>query len=161
KPRVISPGDMVPDELLNQNVLDITEALFGFVNEDNRASYASRISVTNATLKPGQMNVLHKELLARTPGSPKPSSFQHYLVQPQGMDTPKVELNHFGTQGARIRGHKLYWRQRVDFSSLKARNSDGSKPKIETKFKPVKAGVSFSFRIYFENLTDAELGALG
>src|SRR5260370_31797906 len=29
-----------------------------------------------------------------------------------------------------------------------------------TRFKPLKPGVQFSFRVYFENLSDRELGAL-
>ena len=159
-PRAVNPGDMVPAALKDSNVIDFAEALFGFVNEDNSFSYASRISVTSARLIPGQQDVLHHEALTRTPGSPKPSTFQHYLEQPEGVETPKAELHHFGTRRAKIRGHKLYWRQKVDFERLQAGNSDGSKSKIETTFKPVKTGVTFTFRVYFENLTGEELGAL-
>jgi CRISPR-associated protein (TIGR03986 family) len=166
--RAVTPRDCVPKTLLSPDITDYTEAMFGFVPEndkDTRQAYAGRVFVTSATLIEKQSEVLHNEELKRTPGSPKPTTFQHYLEQPKGKDTQKRELHHYGSlengrPKARIRGHKLYWRQRVNFDGLKRDNSDGSKPKLETKLRPVKAGISFKFRVFFENLTNAELGAL-
>ncbi|MBK7477403.1 MAG: hypothetical protein IPI11_15905 [Haliscomenobacter sp.] len=41
-------------------------------------------------------------------GTPKPTTFQHYLVQPNGISTPAKKLKHWGDD-AIIRGYKQYW----------------------------------------------------
>ncbi len=70
-------------------------------------------------------------------------------------------LSHYGTptDETRIRGHKQYWHK-------------GEKPDIEatvkerqlesqvTRISPLATGVSFRFRVRFENLREEELGAL-
>jgi CRISPR-associated protein (TIGR03986 family) len=155
----------------SNNPFDFTDAVFGYVSDTDKegndkardpVAYAGRVSVTSATLMEGQSDVLYGESqrLTRTPGTPKPTTFQHYLEQPSGMNTHRANLQHYGSPKAQIRGHKLYWRQRVNIKQLTRGNSDGSKPKIETQFRPIKEGTWFRFRVYFENLTEVELGAL-
>lgn len=162
-----SIGSLIYDKPLASNFTDYADAMFGYVSERGTekrdpVAYAGRVSVTSATLADGQTDVVYNEAyeLRRTPGSPKPTTFQHYLEQPQGIQTTKPDLHHYGVKNARIRGHKLYWRQNVDIEGLKRDNTDGKKEKIETKFHPVRKGITFTFRVYFENLTNAELGAL-
>jgi CRISPR-associated protein (TIGR03986 family) len=163
-----SVGGLIYDNPLDPNFTDYADAMFGYVSERggkekrDPVAYAGRISVTSATLIEGQTDVFYDEQreLRRTPGSPKPTTFQHYLEQPSGTNTSKQNLHHYGKPEAKIRGHKLYWRQNVNIEHLKNGNTDGSKENIETKFRPVKEGTTFAFRVYFENLTDAELGAL-
>jgi CRISPR-associated protein (TIGR03986 family) len=159
-----SIGSLIYDISLNPNFTDYTDAMFGYVSERggkekcNPVAYAGRISVTSATLTEGQTDVFydaHDEL-----GSPKPTTFQHYLEQPSGTNTPKQNLHHYGNPKAKIRGHKLYWRQNANIEHLKKGNTNGTKENIETTFRPVKEKTTFTFRVYFENLTDAELGAL-
>jgi len=100
-------------------------------------------------------------MLRRRPGSPKPTTFQHYLEQPNWTDvSDKPRLHHYGISDAKIRGHKLYWRQNTDIQSLQNENTDGTKPNVETEFYPLKERTRFQFRVYFENLTEEELGAL-
>lgn len=168
KKRAITPRDRVPDDLINPNFTDYADAMFGYVSERGTekrdpVAYAGRIAVTSATLAANQEGIAVYDAdheLRRTPGSPKPTTFQHYLEQPDGIHTPKPNLYHYGVKAARIRGHKLYWRQQVDIAHLQRENTDGSKDNVETEFHPVREGTTFKFRVYFENLTDAELGAL-
>ncbi|MEI8259529.1 MAG: TIGR03986 family CRISPR-associated RAMP protein, partial [Deltaproteobacteria bacterium] len=95
-------------------------------------------------------------------GSPKVTTFQHYLTQ----EAPDqlAGLKHYATPPAEtaIRGHKLYWRRKgVDAASLKeAPEKLADKESQHTGIKPVKPGVTFRFRVRFENLSDEELGAL-
>ncbi len=95
--------------------------------------------------------------------SPKPTTFQHYLVQ---TSSAKANLNHYASQPNKatvIRGHKLYWHKGNVKEHIK---TEDTKAEIEekqsqyTEIKPIKAGVSFEFTIHFENLSDVELGAL-
>ncbi len=56
-----------------------------------------------------------------------------------------------------LRDHKLYWHR----PNVKRTVNDVSPTSTQhTTIKPVKAGKTFTFRIYFENLTAKELGAL-
>lgn len=65
-----------------------------------------------------------------------------------------------------IRGHKLYWHKgsNPDFLLPPPKKVIGSPNKVSdtqtTQIKPIKKGVTFKFDIYFENLSDVELGAL-
>ena len=100
------PIDLIPAQLRSPEVIDFTEALFGFVRDDDELkqmspqpkqgekgrSYAGRVFVGDATLNPGQQDIwlpvnapdgiLEPAILA----SPKPTSFQHYLTQPNPND---------------------------------------------------------------------------
>lgn len=161
-----SPYDLIPTELRRPLDIDWAEAMFGYVKGDEVSfpqghrlrAYASRISVTDATLAPQNQQDLSEGTV--TPGilsTPKPTSFQHYLVQ----DTDqKDQLKHYGSDGTTIRGHKLYWHHgRISASDL---NQEGVSENStqHTQFRPVKPGISFTFRIYFENLSKEELGLL-
>ncbi len=93
-------GEHIPDELKNQDITDISEAIFG-----KESQFATRIFFEDAELLPGQMNVLMEEAVPKILASPKPTTFQHYLEQ----DTDDIRgLNHYNTD-ANIRGYKLYW----------------------------------------------------
>ena len=117
--------------------------------------------------------------------SPKPTAFQHYLTQQQP-DNQRA-LDHYDSGLAEgdstttteddlattIRGHKLYWHQGLgtdldlDLEQIRARISEKfdqvekeQKDTQHTRMKPLKPGVTFSFRVSFENLSARELGAL-
>ncbi len=165
-----SVAKLIPSELLDTNCIDYAEALFGFVPEndkDTRQAYAGRVFVTSATLDEGQSNLYQEEFTPKILSSPKPTTFQHYLEQPKGKDTQKRELYHYGSlengkPKARIRGQKLYWRQNIKgIESVKERPENIRQNDTQhTRIQPLRAGVHFTFRVYFENLSDAELGAL-
>jgi CRISPR-associated protein (TIGR03986 family) len=144
---------------------------------DKRRAYASRVSVTDAVLQPDQTNIWLAENsnTAITPkilATPKPTAFQMYLTQQQP-DEPG-NLDHYDTKllGGKtaIRVHKLYWHKGLGTDqgltleeirgAIEEQNNVPPGDTQHTRFKPLKPGVTFSFRIHFENLSKAELGAL-
>jgi CRISPR-associated protein (TIGR03986 family) len=172
-----SPHDFIPDALKSPDTVDLAEAIFGFVRDekqkdDNQQSRAGRVFVGDATLDDPQQREVwlrDKPLIPRILATPKPTTFQHYLVQPED---DKQKLRHYaskvgGEDGTLIRGHKLYWHQ-GDVDAAHIEDEDFPKKPAEdqrsdtqhTQFRPVRSGVSFTFTIHFENLTDVELGAL-
>jgi CRISPR-associated protein (TIGR03986 family) len=182
-PYANSIQQLAPPELRTRNSrTDYAEALFGYVSErDERtegkaATYAGRVSVTSAhvTGEPDTQGYYDEQIVPRILASPKPTTFQHYLEQPdaaKGLNGDVAKLHHYGTHSARLRGRKLYWRQRIE--GLKSVKDDDQETPLEgypernikprtqhTCMKPVRSQVEFKFRVYFENLTAAELGAL-
>jgi CRISPR-associated protein (TIGR03986 family) len=109
-------------------------------------------------------------------------ALSHYdsplAMRGNGNDQPIV------SEPTMIRGHKLYWHQGDQTAKgLRAQSPEedptaepGSRKQFErgpdgkwcvkadskqhTQIKPLQAGVSFTFRVYFENLSEVELGAL-
>jgi CRISPR/Cas system CSM-associated protein Csm3 (group 7 of RAMP superfamily) len=173
-----SPLDNVPPELRCPKDVDYAEAIFGFTRTDEELkymanpgvklkqgekgrAYAGRVSVTDACLLGEQQDIWwsSEPITPKILASPKPTAFQHYLVQ---TDSKKEKLKDYdsGTpEETVIRGYKRYWLQGE-------RNQDDIKDEAEkdstqhTQFNALRAGVKFKFRFYFENLSDEELGAL-
>ncbi len=143
---------------------------------DKRRAYAGRVIVTDAILQSESANIwLSEAFHPRILATPKPTAFQHYLTQ-QHPDEKK-SLNHYDSrlvdgEETTIRGHKLYWHQGLGLGTEQKltleqiRNVIKEPGKVSpddtqhTFFRPLKPGVQFSFRVYFENLSDRELGAL-
>lgn len=176
-----SPRDFVPEALRRETDLDLAEALFGYsksVGEGKARAYASRVSVSDASLSSGQTNIWLDPRQPLTPkilGSPKPTTFQHYLVQPtpnkfpmgqtrDGKPKHEVRLKDYaaGTpQETVIRGHKFYWHKgKVGANELAETKPVKSNDTQHTHIRPVRDGVRFAFQVRFENLSLAELGAL-
>jgi len=165
--------DFIPPQLKDsegeQIVVDVAEAIFGFLGrgrqaKNNQRSRIGRIFISSGVLQTEQeekiqqsLNQEPKEILL---SSPKPTTFQHYLVQTEAQ---RKELKHYassplkddGSGETAIRGHKLYWHKPYAESDLSA-TSDTQTSLI----KPLDLGLKFSFDIRFENLSSAELGAL-
>jgi CRISPR-associated protein (TIGR03986 family) len=146
---------------------------------DKRRAYAGRVIVTDGVLQSDPANIwlagnIDGEIVPRILAMPKPTAFQHYLTQQHPDDQGK--LDHYDSvpphsDTTTIRGHKLYWHQGLgtdqgltfeqirDAISEEPAQADQADTQ-HTRFKPLKLGVQFSFRVYFENLSDRELGAL-
>lgn len=160
----VTPLDRVPPKLRKQNTsLDWTEAVFGYVAEGRETrepvAYSGRVSVTSATVIEGQSDYYERTITPKVLASPKPTTFQHYLEQPYGIDTDTHRLHHYGDDST-IRGHKLYWRQQIAGVEAIEETDSSINETQQTQMTPVKAGIQFTFKVHFENLTDAELGAL-
>jgi hypothetical protein len=144
---------------------------------DKRMAYAGRLSFTDAVLAGAYTEPelwltgrAGAPIVPKLLSTPKPTSFQHYLTQQDPNN--RKQLDHFDSPGPHettLRGHKLYWRRgnvnAADISpDTNAPDTNNGVPKNTTKLytqiKPVASGVNFQFRIYFENLTSVELGAL-
>lgn len=169
-----TPFDLIPAQLKTGGIgapyVDLTEAMFGFVRQRHQQwndklphlqAYAGRLRFSDAHLvDPHITDIWENEITPPILASPKPTTFQHYLVQTQ---TQRRALNHYGTHGALIRGHKQYWHHgQVDSNNVRYQPKRNQTEKVTqtTRMRPVKAGISFMFSIHFENLSNVELGAL-
>ncbi|AKB19469.1 TIGR03986 family CRISPR-associated RAMP protein [Methanosarcina sp. WWM596] len=157
----------VPEELRKEDEIDISEAIFGYTHEKN--SLAGRVSFTDARVESAKEGIWLTEepITPKILSAPKPTCFQHYLVQDlkqKHNPNKKSELAHYATPTNEtvIRGHKMYWnRGEINLKDIKESDDENiENSKSHTKIKPIKPGVTFSFRIYFENLRDFELGAI-
>lgn len=171
--RAATPLDFVPVDLRKPEQTDLAEAIFGYVEaqkqESRSTSCAGRVFFSDARLEPTQDDVWlsNEPITPKVLASPKPTTFQHYLVQDKdkGHDPDeKQRLAHYATPTTEtaIRGHKMYWhRGPVETTEVQEQSEvNWATDTQHTSIKPVKAGVRFRFRIYFENLRDVELGAL-
>ena len=180
-PYLQSPLDFVPPQLRRESDVDLAEALFGYTKsrgEGKAGAYAGRVFISDATLEPGQTEIwLSDEPLApKILASPKPTTFQHYLVQrtPNAVPTggrfkdgrPRTEVrldDYAGRPGEDtvIRGHKLYWHKgTVGAGDIRENKAIKENDKQHTQIQPVRPGVQFRLGLRFENLSEVELGAL-
>ncbi len=160
-----SPLHFVPPKLKDASRTDIAEAIFGYVNgkEPRQKTCAGRVFISDGTLHPNQEAKV-KSSIEKNPekillSSPKPTTFQHYLVQ---QDVAQDNLKHYAITPPTdaeagetvIRGHKLYWHKPCKIEVPE--NSDTQTSLV----KPIDPEIEFTFDIHFENLLDVELGAL-
>lgn len=143
--------ECLPQNLINNNGIDISQAVFGYVG--NKYAQKGRIVVGNALLdkdaKPGKAQTFIM-------GAPKPTYFQFYVKQDkQKFDkNGKPITNTFFVDGAQINGYKRYL--------IHDKEIDGNEPvsKVTSTFYPMPEHTKFTTTIYFHNLLDYELGAL-
>jgi len=168
-----SPLDFAPEDLRNDAHPDLADAIFGWVEEkdwgphvEKQGQYAGRVSFSDAYFVDATNGIWYSEdpITPKTLASPKPTTFQHYLVQSgeQGHNPDrKPQLAHYGTSSEQtaIRGHKFYWAKGKN-PDIQAGKKDLEHETQLTRMVPVKPGVRFAFKIDFENLRHEELGAL-
>jgi len=171
-PYTKNPRDYVPEELRRESDIDLAEAIFGFTKKLNDSDdrkgkpkekrYAGRVMVSDARLVIGQENVWlspNRSITPRILASPKPTTFQHYLVQKNPNKAHLADYASLTPAETVIRGSKLYWHKgAVGLSDTESKGE--VKEKQATKIKPLRAGVQFQFKVHFENLSQEELGAL-
>jgi hypothetical protein len=105
-PKYIS--DHIPEELGKEDVLDISEAIFGRSGKNNSQIIAGRVYFEDSLPRNfSEINI--KTTALKILASPKPTTFQHYLKQKKGIYTKLSELEHWGDASAVIRGYKYYW----------------------------------------------------
>lgn len=185
-----SPADFVPEKLRQESDIDLAEAIFGYTKSEKMPQgkarmYAGRVFFSDARLlspaediwldkKPTRLKIL---------SGPKPTTFQHYLVQTNpdyyqsgrtkdGKPKYDVDLKDYAADQTEtvVRGHKFYWHKgQIDARDIGdpesdeerwKRDAEGKEDTQHTSARPVKAGTQFHFRISFENLTKVELGVL-
>ncbi|NJO83238.1 MAG: TIGR03986 family CRISPR-associated RAMP protein [Blastochloris sp.] len=167
--RAASPRDFVPPQLRSDTMIDIAEAIFGFVRGDRQRegqALAGRVFVSDAIAETYDW-LANDPITPKILATPKPTTFQHYLVQP---NPNKRDLRHYGSKPGDetvIRGHKLYWHKgnpgRAEIEDLDFLQEPDDKRKKDTQhttIRPVAAGSRFRFELQFTNLSDIELGAL-
>jgi CRISPR-associated protein (TIGR03986 family) len=167
--------EFIPSNILNDNdqstFRDIATSIFGFVKREKNEqdqNLAGRVYVSDAICTQTadqdiwlKNDATGKSITPQILATPKPTTFQHYLVQP---DPDK--LKHYANKPSHetvIRGHKLYWHKgNVQQNQIEESNQDKIKESRTqyTEIQPIKDNVCFDFEINFENLSKVELGAL-
>ena len=145
-----SIGDHLPKELESQNgIVDLTESILG-----RSRDWSGRVSFSEAHLcnKPEWCECSKPQPLM----GPKPTSFQFYLNQNSKSD----KCENWNNEGATIRGYKLYWHQSTNKAKAWKSPSNKASDKLSKYIQPIDSGMNFKSRIYFDNLSDIELGAL-
>lgn len=165
-PYIYSPREMLPDYEDDQTQYDLAEAVFGFVDqrqEGHRDDLAGRIFISDAIFQGDPEEALMDpfEISDQALSSPKPTAVQHYLTQdiPDSVKT----LRHYDDRKdeTTLRGHKNYWHYGKETEvSNKLQESEPRERHSGNRFRPVRAGQTFSFSIHFENLRSEELGAI-
>ena len=156
-----SIAEMVPCD--GRDELDLAETIFGTV--EGETPFKGRVFFEDAPWngEGGEPFLDQREEGLRSPkllAEPKPTAFQHYLVQRQ--PDRLQELMHWGSspRDTQIRGFKRYWhRPQADEGEMfeaTLRTAD----QMATIIRPVRPGTVFGGRVRFDNLTDLELGAL-
>ena len=121
-----APYELLPETHRDTEQIDMTEAIFGFVEKDKAGkkpkSYAvkGRVSFSDARYEP-QESVslwLHTEAFApKILAAPKPASYTTYLQQPQSQGNAATAhgnvspLKKYSSGDAQLRGQKFYWHQ--------------------------------------------------
>jgi CRISPR-associated protein (TIGR03986 family) len=176
--KAASVVDFIPKQIGESNIIDIADAIFGFVRrskdkkeqafDENQIekSRAGRVFFSDGLYQANEDGIwlTDETITPHILTSPKPTTFQHYLVQ---NSSDKENLKHYANNPNKdtiIRGHKLYWHKgNVGLNRIQTNANEDEirdKQSQHTEIKPIKAGVSFEFTISFENLSDVELGAL-
>jgi CRISPR-associated protein (TIGR03986 family) len=174
--------DFIPEKLRKLAIIDLADAIFGWVKKESEEEKlpenfakqrAGRVFVTDALYKSSQKGIWYEDepFSPQVLSEPKPTSFSHYLVQPEenNPNADPLKLKHYASQPVTetvIRGHKLYWHKGSDpkFKLAPPKKVIGSTKKVSdtqtTLITPINRGVVFTFDIHFENLSKVELGAL-
>ena len=162
-----SPQKLLHPVHWDERKIDLAEAMFGKAR-GQQGGQAGRIFVGDARLLSGQNDPWLPEepvVIPKILSSPKPTTFQHYLVQSNPDVSKGKELATYNSSPRQttLRGHKLYWHKGNVCRKIFAENPrviDEQKDTQRTRMQPVRSGLRFSFRIHFENLLDVELGLL-
>ena len=143
--------------------IDYPSAIFGYTVESDcdgplkglEHNFKSRVSFSDAICdKPNIIKGVKHLILS----SPKPTSYTHYLKQFNDIKDVDGVIT-YNNRDAEIRGSKFYWMKNTNINKF---------DKIDDKFLKVATNIKnvldrnsvFKGKVYFENLTDDELGLL-
>ncbi len=168
-PYAHNAASYVPECLKRTEDVDLAEAIFGTVKEKDTAYDDETLTIKGRVFfedafwdGQGDNLFLSGNNEFKSPkilSSPKPTAFQHYLVQPEPEDKSKLRHYNSGPGVTEIRGHKLYWHKK-DVPEADMFEPNIMLDKQHTVVKPVRPETCFKTRIRFENLSGIELGAL-
>lgn len=138
-----STHDFVP-EVYDTEKFDMTDILFGYSRLND--SFKGRISFSNTFISNMELDDSQTFIM----GKPKPTYYPFYLEQDK-----HGKLKTYFSDNTVISG----WKRNLVHKKASKGISTG-KPKVESKFIPIKQGAKFTCKIKFHNLLDYELGAL-
>ncbi|MBN8707071.1 MAG: TIGR03986 family CRISPR-associated RAMP protein [Bacteroidetes bacterium] len=160
-------SDHIPEILHKDVSQDFASAIFGSL-ESNPSRVIVEDCFSTQEIEAQSVGKAFSKALQ----SPKPTSYQHYLCQissepgsianyqttsriKKGFNNPD-QTEEFGLH--EIRGYKQYWHKSENFE-WRETNSEVRSDMCQ-EINPVKTGTRFKGRVFFNNLTRIELGAL-
>ncbi len=153
-PYTRSIGDHIIQEKINDP--DFSETIFGTLD------HPSKVFFEDCYLDGDAVYDLSEPQMPKVLSSPKPTTYQHYLEQPDINTTPSHPKK-WSDKDVPIRGYKNYWHRHTSSLTndqntwIEAGKESKSNP---DKINPLSVNSTFTGRIRFENLTNEELGAL-
>lgn len=146
--------------LTKKNIgIDYPSALYGYTKDGNgpaskqKNNFKSRVSFSDVVCKNAKVIKEKKQLVLSTP---KPTSYTMYLIQ-KGIEF-KREIDTYSTNGdVEVRGSKFYWLHKNPNYKV---DPDVSENIMTCVKNMIDKGSVFKGKIYFENLTNDELGLL-
>lgn len=157
-------GDFSTQERTSDQI-DFSTSIFGNLERQSKIFIEDAVTSNNRGVE-----IYGQEIYLKILQSPRPTSFQLYIEQPQSENTPKLNLQNWGTNGGRIRGNKLYWHRPTSddmrikhswvFNTNNINDFNKKKNLLTEPVKPVKKDQFFSSRIRFSNLSKEELGVI-
>ncbi len=140
-------GDFVPSDIKTEGV-DLADSMLG------TEKVKSRVFVTDAFISEGGGEEDFETVEVGPISTPKVQAYQHYMVQSAPEERIFTWLDE--PENTTLRGRKFFWHGP---NKLKA-PSEKSKSAIYRKVKAARVGTMFDGKIFFEDLTEIELGAL-
>ncbi|MFQ8632224.1 MAG: TIGR03986 family CRISPR-associated RAMP protein [Intestinibacter bartlettii] len=139
--------------------IDYPSALYGYTKDGNgptstqENNFKSRVSFSDAICT--NPKIIKEERKLALSG-PKPTSYTMYLRQ-DGIEL-KREIDTYSTDGnVEVRGSKFYWLHKNPTYKVDPDVSENILTRVKNM---VQKGSTFKGKIYFENLTNDELGLL-
>lgn len=147
-----SVGNLIDNDLKNDEKIDLTEAIFG-----KNGVLATRVFFEDAWLE-NKPKWFDKDGVDIILSSPKPTSYNLYLEQ-DGVKNVS-EIKHYDSKNAKIRGYKFYHHQDFDLNKHIEKIKQNTNKNMKKHIKPLDNNNVFKTKIRFESLSDIELGAL-
>lgn len=135
--------------------------LFGRVGSDHKDSQASKLRFTDAYVEKetGDYYDPAAPVTLEALGEPKLGNTEFYLYQPDGADFWTYDYYVSGEevilQPGRLRGRKYYWHQ----PKVQLRR-DIEKTKLNKTVRPVRSGLTFVGKVYFDGISEKQLRQL-
>lgn len=144
-------------------------ALFGFVSEKTEESLASRVRFSDAKLSKKRDDCFLPMVVLPELGEPKPGTVEFYTMREDKHDSHKEEKEFWtydykkedksriklNAKDLKIRGRKFYWHGKPNSEKMEDKLS-----KMRQRIRPLNKDCYFTFNVFFENITAAELKAL-
>lgn len=145
-------------------------ALFGMVGKVDKLSLASRVRFADASIveRESDDKEYYRDYLLPELAEPKPGTVEFYTAPPLDAEVGgkyriwtydylknNKELQLLQPKQLRLRGRKFYWHN----SKLNVSDDDGI-TKLKQRVRAVKERQSFSFKVYFDRITEKELAEL-
>lgn len=141
--------------------VDYPSALYGYTKDgygpasEQENNFKSRVSFSDVVCKNAKVIKEEKKLVLSTP---KPTSYTMYLIQDKEHVKLKSEIDTYSTDGnVEVRGSKFYWLHKNANYKVDPNVSENILTCVKNM---IDKGSTFKGKIYFENLTNDELGLL-